>query len=707
VIEQRRILHVDDDEDDHLLTRDALSEVRRTSYVAEWAPGFHEGLKLLTRGYDAILVDYRLGEHDGLSWIREARALGCDVPMILLTGLEDEEADHAALEAGAADFLLKSALSPELLDRSIRYSIRQGRTLAALRDSEQRYVLAARGANDGLWDWDLVGHQIYFSDRWKELLGYEPGDFGAEPREWLRRVHPADLEGLRCDLESHWRGTSSRFENEHRLRHRDGRYLWVLARGVCQRDERGTALRFAGSLTDISTTRSTRQRLEYEASHDPLTGLPNRAAFVARVRSALGRARRTPDYRFAVLFLDLDRFKTINDSLGHATGDHLLVEVAHRLRGCLRPGDLVARLGGDEFTLFVDHLHGAADVQQIATRTLDALATPIDTGGHRLFVSASIGVALSRADDQAPEALLRDADIAMYRAKAAGLGRYEVFDARLHAETVSRLELETDLWWALRRNELSLVYQPIFEVGGRDLRGFEALLRWNHPARGPVAPSDFIPLAEAAGLIHEIGRWVLEEACREWSSWGLGTAGPYLSVNVSPRQLARPDLADTLAAVLAQTGVPAAALRLELTESALMTDRAGIGGILHVLRDSGVRVAVDDFGTGYSSLSSLHTLPVDILKIDRSFVERLASGGDETVRSILTLARAHGLSVVAEGVETEDQLEALKAYGCDEAQGYLLGLPLSAREALVLAAPERLPHFPSPPRPGRDMEGVR
>ncbi|HEX9729724.1 MAG TPA: PAS domain S-box protein [Gemmatimonadales bacterium] len=561
------------------------------------------------------------------------------------------------------------------------------KTERALRESEERYALASRGANDGLWDWDLRSGLVYYSPRWRAMLGYSESEVGRRPEDWFQRVHPDDVERLKGEITSHLDGPSPHFESEHRILHKDGSYRWVLCRGVAERNGIGKALRMAGSQTDVSGRKSAEERLIHDAFHDVLTGLPNRALFATLLERSIARLRRRNEYRFAVLFLDIDRFKVVNDSLGHLVGDKLLMAVSERLGGCLRPGDTVARLGGDEFTVLLDDITGEEDALRIAERIQSELMTSFTIGTHEIFTSTSIGIALSTPHYRTPSEILRDADTAMYNAKAAGKARHEVFQQGMHQHAVTLLRLETDLRYALDRQEFRLVYQPIISLASGQLSGFEALLRWDHPERGLVAPTEFIQLAEETGLIIGIGQWALWEACRQTSEWQAiprnGASPLMVSVNLSPRQFKEGDLVESVADALSVTGLPAAALKLEITESVLMDRAENSARLLDELKHSGVQVQVDDFGTGYSSLGYLHRFSLDALKIDQSFVSRIGIDMENTeiVRTIVTLARNLGMAVVAEGVETEHQRAYLETLECDQVQGFLFAGPLDVTDA--------------------------
>ena len=561
----------------------------------------------------------------------------------------------------------------------------------AMRESVERYALAARGANDGLWDWDLKTDQVYYSPRWKEMLGHDEADLGSSPTEWFRRVHAVDVERMRATLDAHLAGRTPHFESEHRIQCRDGTYRWVLSRGLAVRDAEGQPHRMAGSMTDISLRKAAEEKLLHEAIHDDLTGLPNRALFMDLLGRCVARSKRRRGYLFGVLFLDLDRFKIVNDSLGHLIGDQLLVGIARRLEKCLRPEDTVARLGGDEFTVLLEDINDASDATRVAERVHKELESPFLLGGHEVYTTASIGIALSATGYDAPDHILRDADTAMYRAKALGKARHEVFDTGMHTRAVALLQLETDLRRAVERREFRLYYQPIVSLAGGRVVGFEALVRWQHPQRGLLLPGEFMPVAEETGLILPVGSWVIHEACRSAGGWAERFGRAFIiAVNLSNRQFGQPDLPEQIAGVLRQTGLPADRLKLEITESVIMEHGEGVTQMLHQLRDLGVDLYVDDFGTGYSSFSALQRFPISTLKIHGSFVQSLDQGGGlEIVRTIMTLARNLKLNVIAEGVETRSQAQRLKVLKCPQAQGSAFAEPIPSDDVLSLLSRER------------------
>ncbi len=585
---------------------------------------------------------------------------------------------------------IAGALAAGVLTWSVCVAYLQFIDARRLRLAEERYALAVRGANDGIWDWNLQSGEIYFSPRWKAMLGYEEGEISSRPDEWLGRVHAEDIAHTKAQLDAHLAGGAAHFESHHRIRHKDGRYLHVLARGLRVCDEQGVPSRMAGSQSDISEQTAANEQLEYNAFYDSLTGLANRALFMQLMTRALSSPRRRGDYRFAALFLDLDRFKVINDSLGHSRGDELLVGVARRIEGVLRPGDTAARLGGDEFTVLLDDVGDIGVATRVAERIQAELSKVFVIGGQEIYPTISIGIAISTPEYRQAEDLLRDADTAMYRAKAGGRARHAVFDEEMHAAALDLLRLETDLRRALDRNEFFVVYQPIVHLASGEISGFEALVRWNHPTRGLVSPGAFIPLAEETGLVIALDHFVLREACAQIRAWQEMFAGRAftISANLSSKQFLQSDLVTKIQAALAQSGLPPQSLKLEITEGVLMNDPEAAATMLRDLRALGIRLSIDDFGTGYSSLSYLHRFPLDTLKVDQSFVKRIEADGQggEIVDTIVQLARNLRMDVIAEGIETPEQLGHLRAINCDYGQGYLFSRPKTSDEAQELLA---------------------
>jgi len=563
----------------------------------------------------------------------------------------------------------------------------------ATAEPDSRYELAVRAANDGIWDWDLVADTVYFSPRWHAIVGRTAPVDDASPRAWFDLVHPADLEPLRAAIQAHLEGRAPHLRAEHRMRHADGDWRWVLTRGLAARGADGAPNRLAGSMSDVNERHLAQQRLEHDALHDGLTGLPNRTLFMDRVQQRLLRVTRDPGATCAVLFLDVDRFKLVNDSLGHAVGDRLLVALAARVATALRPGDTVARLGGDEFAVLLEDIAGRAEATLVAQRILRSLDPPFAIDGHGLFASVSIGIAL-QGRDLDPAHLLANADIAMYDAKRRGRGRCALFDDGMRRRTVDRLARENALRHAVDEALLTIHYQPIVSLASGEIRGMEALARWPE-GWGPVPPSEFIAIAEETGIIGSLGQHVLRVALAALAGWrreGLVADDVCMSVNLSARQLDDPGLAAGVQATIARAQLPPNALKLEITESALISEPERTRDVFAQVCAGGIGLHLDDFGTGYSSLSALHRLPVDALKIDRSFVADLAAGDDDVdgseviIRSTVAMAHSLGLPVIAEGIETPGQLRRLRALGCEFGQGHLFSVALSATDIAALLA---------------------
>ncbi len=634
-------------------------------------------------GAQVVLLDLNLPDSYGLVGFQELHRLAPWLPVIILTNVKDENEAARAVRLGAQDYLIKREVDTQLLVRSIRYAIERQRAEEALRESEERYALAVAGANDGLWDWHVSKDLVYFSPRWKAILGYKTRELRDRLEAWFERVHPEDIDGLKSALDEHLAQGAHHFEHEHRVRTKGGRYLWVLCRGLAVRDENGKAYRIAGSLTDISARKRAEAQLLHDALHDTLTRLPNRSLYLDRLDIALRQYRRDPEKQFAVLFFDLDRFKNVNDSLGHSVGDELLIAAAKRLQQFLRPGDTLARLGGDEFAILLNDLESLADAKQVAERIHELLAREFIIGDHEVYTSASIGIAVSAPHYQRPEEMLRDADLAMYRAKRAGDVAAEVFDSDMHHSAMAVLKLETDLRRAVERKEFVMHYQPIVSIATERVIGFEALLRWQHPERGLLHPEQFIAAAEETGLIVPICWYGLREASAQVREWQrLFPMDPPLSVsiNISGKLFLQANMAQRVLAILAEGGLPPKSVHLEITESAIMDHREAALAELHALRQAGIELHIDDFGTGYSSLTYLQRFSYDSLKIDRSFVSNLLQNDENSaiVRAIIALGKMLEMNVIAEGVETREQLLWLREVGCPQGQGYWFSEPLDS-----------------------------
>jgi len=574
----------------------------------------------------------------------------------------------------------------QMIARTLAGIIEQHHAQAALRKSEERYMLAARGARDGLWDWDIRLNQIYFSARWKAMLGLDHRFQDTEPAAWYSLVHPDNLSGLQKCIEAHLKGDTPHLEYEYRARHADGEYRWMLVRGEAVRDKESLPIRLAGSQTDITERKLNEEQLLHHAFHDDLTGLPNRALFFNRLGHCLQRQDRRPDIQFAVLLVDLDRFKVVNDSLGHLAGDNLLCDIAGRLAALIRGGDTSARIGGDEFAILLDDIKDLNDATRVAQRLNEELRLPYEVNKQEVYSSASIGIALSSTGYENPEEMLRDADTAMYRAKSIGKGQYQIFNESMHQEALQVMKLENDMRRAIEREEFQLHFQPIVSIKRGGVVALETLVRWEHPLQGLLYPNVFIAIAEETDLIVELGEWILRTACQTAQAWIAGGGPPIrVAVNVSARQFLRVDMCRLVQDVLDDTGLPPKLLELEITESCFMgTGEANIEAIAKLAR-SGVSISLDDFGTGYSSLHILKTLPIDVLKLDRAFVSELGINDQEEAiaSAVISMAKNLNLQVTAEGVETHKQLEVLCRLGYDQLQGFLIARPAPSFEESV------------------------
>jgi diguanylate cyclase (GGDEF)-like protein/PAS domain S-box-containing protein len=543
---------------------------------------------------------------------------------------------------------------------------------------------------------DTIPDQIYFKDRNSRFTRINPAEakvFGlSSPSEavglsdfdFFSAEHAA--QAFRAEQEIVKTGLPLVGVEEKETKP-DGSVRWVSTTKMPLRNTEGRIIGTFGVSRDITQRKYFEEQLARQAFYDLLTQLPNRALFMNRLQHLLRRNEGSESGRlFAVLYLDIDRFKGINDSLGHQAGDDLLRQIARRLQGCVRASDTLARLGGDEFTALLEHIQSEVDATRVAAKINQELSAPFLVGESEVFASASIGIAFSSSHYKQPEDMLRDADTAMYRAKSDGRSRHQVFDLAMHERSVSLMRLETDLRRAIERQELVAFYQPVVDMTTQTLRGFEALVRWQHPTRGLLTPDVFVPVAEDTGIICAIGKWILTESCRQMRVWQERyprTPALHVSVNVSTRQLAEAHLPEQVLGILAETGLDPSSLSLEITESALMQNVATSAAVLQRLHDMALRIYIDDFGTGYSSLSYLQNLPIDALKVDRSFVTRLdgAHAHAEIVRTIVSLAQNLGMGVIAEGVETLAQANALCALNCTLAQGFLFSRPVPAAQA--------------------------
>jgi diguanylate cyclase (GGDEF)-like protein/PAS domain S-box-containing protein len=527
-----------------------------------------------------------------------------------------------------------------------------------------------------------------------EILGYTDEELLAT--DFQDFVHPDERIAARTKWEQLLSGKIPGYQIETRCIHQDGHVVWVLWSVSQAIVEHSETAHLIFQIQNIADRKAAEERLLHDAFHDALTGLPNRALMMDHLRLAIARNKRKSEVTFAVLYLDLDRFKVVNDSFGHMIGDQLLVGIARRLEACVRPGDTVARVGGDEFTILLEDVTDVGEAVSVAERIQLELKLPFNLSGRDVFTTVSVGIAPGSNSYNQPDEILRDADTAMYRSKSLGKARHEMFDEEMHARTVNLLQMENDLRRAFERNEFFVHYQPIVALDDFRLCGFEALVRWQHPERGLISPVEFIPIAEESGQILQIGEWVLREACYQLERWQekFPSDKPlYMTVNLSAKQFAQPDLVDRVRAILTESNINPAFLKLEITESVVMDNIESAAAMLSQLRALGVRLSIDDFGTGYSSLTYLHQFPIDTLKIDRSFVTRMDKENVEIVRTILMLAENLGMDAVAEGVETQEQMTLLRNLSCQSGQGYFFSKPISVPEAEAMISET---YYPSP-----------
>lgn len=563
----------------------------------------------------------------------------------------------------------------------------------ALEASKQEYALATQVTNDGLWKWNSRSNQIEYSSRWKSMLGYEDSSIKNNPVEWLARVHGADIEKLRSCLSACWEGKIDRFEIEYSLLHRDGKYRSMLCRCMAIKDADGNVESLMGSQTDITQRKEIEAQLNHDNNYDRLTHLPNRQLFIQSLKE-LSQLESESNCLFGLLCLDLDRFKYINRNFGHAIGDLLLVEIVEKLNSCLRSQDMVARIGGDEFAILLAGFERANYPSEIANQIQQEFSAPIKVKEHSILITVSVGIApltnfVELGANRTPYSLieaLQNAEIAMHQAKDKGKACSVVFESEAYLKSIAKFKSENELRAAIEQEELELHYQPIVRLSDRKLVGFEALIRWQHPHRGLVAPNEFISLAESTGLIVPIGWWVLRNACEQmvlWQKQHPDSNLSFISVNVAGKQFSQPYAGDIIAQILGETGLDPSYLKLEITESEIIENIDVVLKTAAKLKDLGVQLSMDDFGTGYSSLSYLHCLPVDTLKIDRSFIKNIEEDLHqlELVKTIVKLAEVFDLDIVAEGIERDEQCAQILDLQCEYGQGYLFSKPLSATKA--------------------------
>ena len=669
--------------DDERINREILSRMlSRNGHDVLTADSGEAALERLEEQLpDLVLLDVIMSGMSGFDVLKAIRSRYPDgvLPVIMVTAEAERENVVRAFTEGANDYLTKP-LDPQIALARISLQLKLSHALSELKQSQERYVLlAAQGSRIGLWDSDVAQRQIFLSARWKEMLGYRDTELDSSVDSWFERIHVEDREQFTELLGSRSSLEQGRFETEIRMRHRDGTFRWMLCSGVVQSDANGIPRRLAGSLADVTEGKV----------RDVLTGLPNRLLFEEQLNRVLHLDQATFGIS-AILFLDLDNFKLVNDSLGHDAGDLLLCSVAKKLESCLRQSDVVsrnrskwsvARHGGDEFTVLLHSLQNHIDAEIVAERIISAPSEPFAVGVHEVAVGVSIGIAFGGGDAKSAADAIREADTAMYYAKTGGRGGYRIFDPEMQTVASARLALECDLRHAIKSHQFFLEYQPIVRLATGKVEGFEALCRWKHPRGERVGPDIFVPVIESLGLIGRLGRVVLELACDQVQEWNRDRAREEhvsVTVNCSSGEFGQPLFRNDLLMTVARAGIDPGMLKIEVTESTLMQNPELVQQIISELRDAGIRIGIDDFGTGYSSLAYLHRLPLDLLKIDKSFVRNLQTCSEtrEIVRTIIAFAQSLNLDVVAEGVETSEQQRILFEMGSTHAQGYLYSKPM-------------------------------
>ncbi|MCP4410586.1 MAG: EAL domain-containing protein [Gammaproteobacteria bacterium] len=703
---QPPVLVVDDDFSVRLLVAAALAQAGFT--VVEADNGQQALAMFNQRSPSMILLDVMMPEMDGFTMCAELRKLadGKHVPVLMMTGLDDVDSVNHAYAAGATDFITKP-INYTLLVHRVRYMLRAYQAMERLTDSERRLANAQRIANLGSWEWNRKFSTVSCSSQTLRILGLQddpsPSHFRSIP--W---VHGSDKDRVRIWFRNAI-ATGDASSIIYRIARQGGIERHVRMQGEAVFNGKGQVCSLQGTLQDITEIRLAEERIQKLAYYDNLTGLPNRGFFMTQVKLVLEHAKRH-HHQAAMLFLDLDDFKRVNDNLGHGIGDKLLKMVAERISHSLYSSDTVcqssndkhnsnlARLGGDEFTVLLAEIAHSQDAAIVADKILDIVSQPFKLGGHEVFVTPSVGIAVFPQDGTLTETLLKHADMAMYSAKHAGKSTYRFFDESMNEDASRRLIMERHLRKALDLGELSLHYQPQRDAENGRICGIEALLRWNNTELGSVSPANFIPLAEETGLIKPIGEWALHTACSQAKAWyNAGLGFERIAVNISVRQFSHADFYQLITRVLNDTGLQPSMLELEVTESLLMSDAASAIQILKQLKSHGILVAIDDFGTGYSNLAYLKRFPIDRIKIDSMFVRDIVTDPNDIAIATAVIKMAHGmgLEVTAEGVETKAQLKMLKKLRCDEIQGFYLGHPMPAEELSVFVEKQaiRKPEF--------------
>ncbi len=695
-----RILLIDDDPLAAESVKGALAGSNDGAFEVEWVRSCAEGLKSLrsegaqggTQTIAAVLVDLFLVDGYGIETFERLFRTAPHVPILILCAAQHEETAKLAVQRGAQDYLLKARVDGYLLPKALRNMLERATIAEKLYEEKERAQVTLDSIGDAVMSSDISNKVTYLNAVAETLTGWSRHDAtGHSVEEVFRIVDAATRQPLPNPMALAIRGNEPvSLKPNCLLIRRNGVEAEIEDSAAPIHDRRGVVTGAVMVFHDVSTTRALSLKMSYLAHHDSLTELPNRAVLSDRFALALALAQRHT-HQVALLFLDLDHFKNINDSLGHDVGDRLLRSVATRLRGCVRNSDTVSRLGGDEFVILLSELTNAEDAAVCAEKALLALSAPHYVDQHCLQVTASIGIVTYPNDGVDADTLMKHADAAMYYAKERGRNNYQFFEPAMNVRAAERQSLENDLRHAIDRHQFVLHYQPIIDLATGSISGAEALVRWSHPVRGLVGPDEFVPIAEESGFIVAIGQWVLREACRQAREWQeAGLVPMRVAINISAVELRHKNFVANLRTILTETGLPARCVELELTETFLMQDSKSTAAVMDALKDTGVSLALDDFGTGYSSLSHLRHFPIDTLKIDRAFVHGLATNADDAciVSAVIQMGRTLNIRTVAEGIETPEQLAFLQAKNCSEGQGFCLSQPLAAEEfAQLLARP--------------------
>ncbi|RPJ09366.1 MAG: EAL domain-containing protein [Spirochaetaceae bacterium] len=681
--DRANILIVDDSADNLVMLMTILA---KAGYRAYSANNGKEALEILNKTpLDLVLLDVMMPDTDGFTILEEIRRRHSmiELPVIMLTAVSDNEHVVKALTSGANDYVTKP-YDFSVIGSRIRTQITLKKTQEALKQSEERYSLAAQATMDGLWDWELDAGRVYYSPNWKKIIGYEPCELEDTPDMWFSRLHPADRNSIVSAMKKMQDGKLRRFEEEQRIIHRDGSYRWVITTGIAVPDISGRVKRLTGCMTDITDRRI----------YNALTGLPNQMLLLDQLERLLRQIKTRKRHKAALLFIDLDRFKLINQALGMVVGDAVLMEVAERLSECIRSDDILAHFGRDEFLLLVSEARHLKQITDIVLRIKGRVCEPIRIPqlSEEIAITSSIGVVIVDEKSDSVQKVLQDAESAMQRAKAAGVNNFRFYSEEMYREVRERMTIESRLRKAIDRDELRLYFQPFVNIAANRVFGAEVLVHWLNPEKGLVSPGQLIPLAEENGMIVPMGEWILHEACRQYRKWQeQGLMLSRIAVNLSPLQFSQRDLLKTLTSTIQSTGMDPKFLEIEITESHAMRDPENSIKIMRRLAEMGISISIDDFGTGYSSLSVLRQFPLTTLKIDRSFIQDVPGDPDAEaiVKTIIAMAQILKFEIIAEGVEDVAQLEFLREHGCRQYQGFLFSRSVPAIEFTRLLERER------------------